>query len=386
MNRMAPSLRVNVCNQRDKPFMSQNGSTDQSDEILATEAGFVPTALNVAEDVFEGDSSESWQVAIRRAVRTTSRLRELLRLPPEPVSNTAKNGFPTFVPLEYLRRITPGDPNDPLLRQVLPIAAEDDSYSGESADPVGDRDAVAAPGLLHKYHGRALLIVTGACGVHCRYCFRQEFPYRQDSGAADHWEHAIDYLSSHQEIEEVLLSGGDPLTQTDRSLSRLLHRIDSIDHIRRLRVHTRMPIVIPQRITDELVELFRQLRMTTWFVVHANHPRELDDAVLDRLGRLIDNGIPVMNQAVLLKGVNDDAATLIQLCRRLVDHRIQPYYLHQLDRVRGTQHFEVSVKVGNQLMTELRASLPGYAVPKYVVEDAGKTSKTPVRDDATGEV
>ncbi|MEM1067632.1 MAG: EF-P beta-lysylation protein EpmB [Planctomycetota bacterium] len=366
--------------------MSQNGSTDQSDEILATEAGFVPTALNVAEDVFEGDSSESWQVAIRRAVRTTSRLRELLRLPPEPVSNTAKNGFPTFVPLEYLRRITPGDPNDPLLRQVLPIAAEDDSYSGESADPVGDRDAVAAPGLLHKYHGRALLIVTGACGVHCRYCFRQEFPYRQDSGAADHWEHAIDYLSSHQEIEEVLLSGGDPLTQTDRSLSRLLHRIDSIDHIRRLRVHTRMPIVIPQRITDELVELFRQLRMTTWFVVHANHPRELDDAVLDRLGRLIDNGIPVMNQAVLLKGVNDDAATLIQLCRRLVDHRIQPYYLHQLDRVRGTQHFEVSVKVGNQLMTELRAALPGYAVPKYVVEEAGKTSKTPVRDDATGEV
>ena len=375
--------------------MAENGSTDQSDEILATSSPFVPTALNVSSGS-EPEHGVDWQTAIKRAVRDSARLRALLGLPTthdksklqhkSHTQGTTENGlgshvaaeaqFPTFVPLEYLRRIKPGDPNDPLLLQVLPTHHEDHSHVGETSDPVGDLDAMAVPGIIHKYHGRALMVVTGACGVHCRYCFRREFPYQEDSGTADRWEQAIAYLASHTEIEEVLLSGGDPLTRTDAALAQLIDQIEGIGHIRRLRIHSRMPVVIPQRITKSLVERLASSRLTVWFVIHANHPRELDHDVLASLGRLIDRGIPVLNQAVLLRGVNDDAATLIQLCRQLVDHRVQPYYLHQLDRVHGTGHYEVSVQRGQELMAELQAALPGYAVPKYVVEEAGRASKT----------
>ena len=317
---------------------------------------------------------------MRRAIRRESELRRRLGLSPAPVATraAAADRFPTFVPLEFLRRIRPGDPDDPLLRQVLPVAEEDRVAPGDSADPVGDRQAVAPGGLLVKYEGRALLVSTGACGVHCRYCFRREFPYRQFASRKDRWREAIAYLRRRPEIDEVLLSGGDPLTLRDETLDDLLRQLEAVPHLRRIRIHTRMPVVIPQRVTPALVDRFAGTRLAPWFVIHANHPRELDEFVLRRLAMLVDRGIPVLNQAVLLRGVNDDAETLAELCLKLVNHRIQPYYLHQLDRVRGAAHFEVPEAEGLRLVERLRTRLPGYAVPQYVRELPGAGSKLPV--------
>ncbi len=380
--------------------MARCETTNQSNEILAARSEFVPTALS-------GGVSESaapqvdWQTAMRRAIRCSDELRRKLGLVETSSANptgqsepsttawnesdacerpSGKDSFPTFVPLEYLARIRPGDPDDPLLRQVLATPNEDVDVDGFSADPVGDRVSVAAAGLLHKYQGRALIITTGACGIHCRYCFRREFPYTLLGSRNRSWTPSLDYLGRHPEIDEVLLSGGDPLTLADPKLGELVDAIEAIDHVRRLRFHTRMPIVIPQRVTPWLIERLSTSRLAVWMVVHANHPNELDRHVLATIGKLIDAGIPVLNQAVLLRGVNDDAQVLADLCLKLVDHRIQPYYLHQLDRVRGAAHFEVPVETGMQLMEQLRGMLPGYALPSYVVEQAGADSKTPLVD------
>jgi EF-P beta-lysylation protein EpmB len=315
---------------------------------------------------------------MKRAIRSSAELRHALSLPAasDPI---AEQNFPTFVPLEFLRRIRPGDLDDPLLRQVLPVASEDNiDAPGFSSDPVGDLNASVGGGVLHKYHGRALVVTTGACGVHCRYCFRREFPYSQTTSQSSGHQRAIEYLRTATDVDEVLLSGGDPLTLTDQKLDDLVSQLETIGHLRRLRIHTRMPIVIPQRITDAIVRRLRDSRLTTWFVVHANHANEIDDHVVASLSKLIDAGIPVMNQAVLLRGVNDNVDALAELCLRLVDHRITPYYLHQLDRVRGAAHFEVPIETGRDLTDQLRARLPGYAVPQYVTEQPGQTSKMPL--------
>ena len=317
-----------------------------------------------------------WQTAMKRAIRTTAELRLRLKLPAS--EEPAKLDFPTFVPLEFLARIEPGNEDDPLLRQVLPIADEFVDVPGFTADPVGDLNALPAAGVLHKYNRRALVITTNACGVHCRYCFRREFPYSDRGSQSENWQPSLDYIRRYTEIDEVILSGGDPLTLVDQKLFQLISQLESIPHVRRLRIHSRMPIVIPQRITRPLVDRLRQSRLATWMVVHANHPAELDDQVIGATDRLIDAGIPVLNQAVLLRGVNDDPDVLEELCRKLADHRVQPYYLHQLDRVRGAAHFEVPKKEGLGLIEQLRKRLPGYAVPNYVSERAGEPSKSPI--------
>ena len=364
-------------------------------EILATESNLVRTGSqgtkNGAERAdyplvsgTERNTGVSWQMAMKRAIRSTSELRKRLNLPtnvdpgrnPHCEPETAESEFPTFVPIEFLDRIEKGDPNDPLLLQVMTTPAESVAVDGFDADPVGDMNAFSAPSVLHKYQGRALVIASGACGVHCRYCFRREFPYSEVTDQSENWQAAIDYIASDSSIDEVILSGGDPLTLVDEKLFDLIDQVESIDHVRRLRIHTRMPIVIPQRITDSLVERLLQSRLAVWFVVHANHPNELSSDVLDSLAALIDVGIPVLNQAVLLRNVNDRVETLRKLCQKLVDHRIAPYYLHQLDRVRGASHFEVPVEKGLELMQQLRQSLPGYAVPTYVYEQSGEPSKT----------
>lgn len=344
-------------------------SIGQSRQILAGTDDFVPTGFDQT-----AATVSDWQIALKRAVRSSAQLRRILELPekdPPPAI-----GFPTFVPWEYIARIRPGDPDDPLLRQVLPVSDERLEAPGFVADPVGDMASLAGGGVLHKYAGRVLLIATGACGVHCRYCFRREFPYSDAGSQNQDWQPALEYIDADPTIDEVILSGGDPLTLVDQKLSQLIGRIERIPHIKRLRIHTRMPVVIPQRITDELVDLLANVRLATWFVIHANHPNELDESVLRRIGKLVDRGIPVLNQAVLLRGVNDDSQTMIDLCRKLVDHRIQPYYLHQLDRVRGSAHFEVTIEAGNRIMAALRHALPGYAVPTYVTEQPGERSKT----------
>lgn len=363
-------------------------TTNRSDKILPTSFDFVPTASNLVEAENFGPDQD-WQTAMKRAIRCSGQLCRELGIPVAETGGHESGGhdkpqgeqsFPTFVPREYLSRIRPGDPSDPLLKQVLPVAEEDAEADGFVGDPVGDLASMAAPGLLHKYKGRALLITSAACGVHCRYCFRREFPYATAGSRTASWQPALDYLREHREIHEVLLSGGDPLTVTDEKLADLMGEIESIPHIARLRLHSRLPVVIPQRITPELVSRLSLSRLAVWFVIHANHPNELDDAVLGRVGMLVDAGIPVLNQAVLLRGVNDDPNVLSELCVKLVDHRIQPYYLHQLDRVRGSAHFEVPVSQGLRIMEQLRATLPGYALPTYVTEEAGMDSKTALND------
>jgi EF-P beta-lysylation protein EpmB len=317
---------------------------------------------------------------MKDAVRDPVELCRLLQLPASyaAAARQAADLFPVFVPRGYLARMRAGDPDDPLLRQVLPVADETAQVFGFTADPVADGAAEVRPGLLRKYAGRALMVTTGACAVHCRYCFRRHFPY----GAAPHsladWQPALEALAADSSVHEVLLSGGDPLTLADEALARLTERLAAIPHLRRIRIHTRLPILIPERVCPGLIDWLRGTRLTSIMVVHANHPAELDGSVAAALGRLVDAGIPVLNQSVLLKGVNDRAEVLAELCERLVDLRVIPYYLHQLDRVAGAAHFEVPESVGLAIMDQLRARLPGYAVPRYVREMPGELSKVEV--------
>ena len=270
----------------------------------------------------------------------------------------------------------PGDANDPLLRQVLPLFEELDDVPGFVADPVGDAESTRQPGLLHKYEGRVLLVTTGVCAVHCRYCFRRHFPYADAPRSLGDWQPALDEIAGDESVHETILSGGDPLMIVDHMLAQLVEELAAIPHLRRLRVHTRLPIVIPERVTDELVELLRGTQLTPIVVVHANHANELDPHVAAALAKFSDAGIPLLNQAVLLRGVNDTIAAQVALCEKLVDHRVMPYYLHQLDRVAGAAHFEVSIETGQGIIAELRERLPGYAVPRFVAEVPSAMSKT----------
>jgi EF-P beta-lysylation protein EpmB len=287
-------------------------------------------------------------------------------------------GFPLRVPEGFLSRMRHGDVNDPLLRQVLPGAAELRDAPGFGADAVGDRAASRAPGVIHKYRGRVLLIATGACAVNCRYCFRRHFPYGEELAARDRWRAALAYIAGHSDIEEVILSGGDPLALTTARLTELTDALANIPHVRHLRIHTRLPVVLPERVDDELLGWLGRLPWPTALVIHANHGNEIDDSVRDALRALRAAGVTLLNQSVLLRGVNDDAETLAELSRRLYEAGVLPYYLHLLDRVRGTAHFEVAEDRARQLHKQLLASLPGYLVPRLVREIAGESSKTPV--------
>lgn len=315
---------------------------------------------------------------MKDAVRDPAELCRLLDLPAEfaAKARSAAGQFPLFVPRGFLARMRPGDVNDPLLRQVLPVADEMLRVPGFVADPVGDDAATRQAGLLQKYHGRVLLVASGTCAVHCRYCFRRHFPYDEKPRSLAEWQLAFDEIAADDSISEVILSGGDPLTLVDATIATMVERLSEIAHLRRLRIHTRLPIVIPERVTDELVETLSETRLTPIVVVHANHANELDKHVAGALSRLADARVLLLNQAVLLTGVNDSVETLSALSERLIDLRVMPYYLHQLDRVAGASHFEVPVVRGLQLVEELRSTLPGYAVPRYVQEIAGAISKT----------
>jgi EF-P beta-lysylation protein EpmB len=334
-------------------------------------------------------ASATWQQVLKQAIRDPEELCRLLDLAElAPQAGRAAQDFPLFVPRGFLARMRRGDARDPLLRQVLPLDEEltapgissgDASHEAiYSSDPVGDGPATLSHGLLQKYRSRALIVATGACAVHCRYCFRRAFPYGESPRSPADWQPAIDLIAADASLREVILSGGDPLTLVDTHLAELARRISAVGHIRRLRIHTRLPIMIPERVTDELLRWLTGGRLTPIVVLHANHPAELADDVAGAIGRLADAGIPLLNQAVLLRGVNDDADTLTDLCERLVDLRVMPYYLHQLDRVLGAAHFEVPVAEGRDLMTKLRARLPGYAVPRYVREIPGADGKVPL--------
>lgn len=318
-----------------------------------------------------------WRTELKNAVRDPAQLLASLELPQELLepARLAAKGFPLFAPWTYIERMTPGKLDDPLLRQVLPLGVELDDVPGFENDAVGDQAAVKSAGLLQKYQGRALLITTGACAVHCRYCFRRHYPYSTGPRSVEDWEPALDLLREDESIEEVLLSGGDPLTLVDETLAELAQRLSGIPHLRRLRVHTRLPVMIPSRVNDELLSWLRGTRLAPLIVIHANHSQEIDGDVAESLARLVDAGVPLLNQAVLLRGVNDSTEALVDLSKRLVDLSVMPYYLHQLDRVAGAAHFEVPVERGLQLIAEMRTQLPGYAVPRYVQEIAGEPHK-----------
>ncbi len=321
-----------------------------------------------------------WQQAWRDAVRDPRELLALLGLDPQAlgVSEQAATQFALRVPRSFVARMRPGDPHDPLLRQVLPIDAEQRRVAGFALDAVGDAAAKKADGVIHKYNGRALLVATGSCAVHCRYCFRRHFPYAGETAARDGWRAAVAAIAADPSIEEVILSGGDPLSLATPKLAELTEALAALPQLKRLRIHTRLPVVLPERVDAPLLAWLRALPWPLAFVIHANHANEFDAGVDAALARLREAGAQLLNQAVLLRGVNDSVEALAALSERSFAAGVLPYYLHQLDRVQGVAHFEVDDATALALHQALAARLSGYLVPKLVREIAGDTGKRPL--------
>lgn len=325
----------------------------------------------------------SWRRLLAEGVGTAGELLELLGLGVDVLGDgedaaAASRQFAVRVPRGFVARMRPGDPDDPLLRQVLPVAAEASPVPGWGTDPVGELEAALSPGLLVKYRGRALVLASGACAVHCRYCFRRHFPYRAHALAGRSWEPVVSALAEDRSVEEVILSGGDPLTLTDDRLAELAAAVAALPHVRRLRVHSRMPVVLPERVDPALLGWLCGTRLAPVMVVHANHPRELGPEVAAAIARMRDAGVTVLNQSVLLAGVNDTVEALAGLSRDLFEAGALPYYLHLLDRVAGAAHFDVPQGRARALLSGLLAELPGYLVPRLVRERPGAPSKQPL--------
>jgi EF-P beta-lysylation protein EpmB len=319
-----------------------------------------------------------WQALWRDAIRDPRELLSLLGLQDEAarVSDAAAADFPMRVPPGFAARMRHGDRHDPLLRQVLPLVDEERAAPGFSVDAVGDAASRAGRGILHKYEGRALLVTTGSCAVHCRYCFRRHFPYGEESAAAGQWQESLAFLAANPDIDEVLLSGGDPLSLATPKLAELSMGLARLPQVRRLRLHTRLPIVLPERVDAELTAWLGSLPWPVAVVLHANHANELDGDVADACARLRASGAVLLNQSVLLRGVNDEADALARLSERLFEIGVLPYYLHQLDRVSGTAHFEVDDARARSIHAELHRRLPGYLLPRLVREVAGEAGKS----------
>lgn len=327
-----------------------------------------------------------WQAHWRDAVRDPHELLALLGLEALAgrLSDAAAAQFPLRVPRSFIARMRHGDPHDPLLRQVLPILDEERLAPGFALDAVGDTAARSGHGVIQKYNGRALLIATGSCAVNCRYCFRRHYPYAEDTAASAGWREAVALIAADNSVHEVILSGGDPLSLADHKLAELTNALRAIPHIRRLRIHSRLPIVLPERVDTGLLAWLRSLPWPVAVVVHANHANEFDAAVDAAIAALRTAGVTVLNQAVLLRGVNDSVDALADLCERGYRAGVLPYYLHQLDRVQGAAHFEIQDAEALALHAQLAARLPGYLVPKLVREIAGHPGKTPLLSPQTG--
>ncbi|KJF88412.1 EF-P beta-lysylation protein EpmB [Photobacterium leiognathi] len=322
---------------------------------------------------------QNWLNDLSNAISDPFTLLKLLKIDPTPWENglAARKLFALRVPLSFVDKMEIGNPYDPLLRQILPLAQEFEVHQGYSVDPLEEQQN-EIPGLLHKYHNRVLLIVKGGCAVNCRYCFRRHFPYSDNKGNKRQWQQSLEYIAAHPEINEVILSGGDPLMAKDHELQWLIEHIAAIPHIKRLRIHSRLPVVIPNRITDALCQILAETRLQTILVTHINHANEIDDALKTAMQKLKQANVTLLNQGVLLKGVNDSVAALTDLSETLFDAGIQPYYLHVLDRVQGAAHFMVDDEIARQLMAGLITKVSGYLVPKLTREIGGRASKTPL--------
>jgi len=326
--------------------------------------------------------ADGWQVPDWRRLQAdlvtgVEALCEHLALRPEQVPGGADDDsdFPLRVPRRYLDLIEPGNPADPLLLQILATGREREEVPGYHADPLDESSHTPVPGLLHKYHGRALLVVTGACAVHCRYCFRRHFPY-QTHLSGGRWRQALDWLAQRPDINEVILSGGDPLTLSNGRLSELLEALAELPHLRRLRIHSRTPVVIPERLDEDFTDLLAAPRWRATLVLHANHPREISAALAARCRALAGAGVTLLNQSVLLAGVNDQSDTLAALSDALFEAGVLPYYLHQLDAVAGAAHFAVPDARARAIHAALRNRLPGFLVPRLAREEPGEGAKT----------
>ncbi|MFB1486621.1 MULTISPECIES: EF-P beta-lysylation protein EpmB [unclassified Thiocapsa] len=345
----------------------------------------IAACQTATSDLFRAPERKSaWKQDLAEAYRQADDLLAALGLSPEaiPDLDPAAPGFRMLVPRAFAALMTPGDPHDPLLRQVLPLGAERLPVAGFTRDPVGDGSADLGQGLLRKYAGRALLIVTGGCAVHCRYCFRRHFPYADLGKTPDRTAGALAAIASDTTISEVILSGGDPLMLDDERLGVLVERLHEIPHLKRLRIHTRLPVVLPSRVTDALCRCLADSRLLAILVVHANHPNELGAQAEDALLRLRRADLTLLNQSVLLRGINDAATTLVALSERLFECGVLPYYLHQLDPVEGSAHFAVSDTQALRFGEALRERLPGYLVPRLVREVPGVGSKIPLHASA----
>lgn len=319
-----------------------------------------------------------WQKSLINLVTDPEELWALLDLPKDllPDAKRVAQLFPLKVTREFIARMIPNHLDDPLLKQVLPIGLEEKIVPNYVADPLKEQLAAKVPGLLHKYQSRVLLVFSGACAIHCRYCFRREFPYEEHRLNLKSWQPALDYIKNNSDIHEVIFSGGDPLVVRDAFLKEFLQQLKEIPHVRRLRIHSRLPIVLPSRITPELLDLFDSKRFQWVMVIHSNHAQELDDSVADAVAKCRQTGMTVLNQTVLLKGINNNVQTLKALSERLFEMGVLPYYLHLLDPVAGASHFDMDEREAVQLHQALQAQLPGYLVPKLVREEAGKLSKS----------
>jgi EF-P beta-lysylation protein EpmB len=321
-----------------------------------------------------------WQTLLSEAISEPEQLLHELGLP-EALLSPARGASARFrlrVPRGFLQRMRRGDPHDPLLRQVLPLGDELREVPGYSDDPLAEMDVMPSPGVLHKYRGRALLTLTGACAVHCRYCFRRHYPYSEANPARDQWQLTTDYLRRHSDTNEVILSGGDPLTLSDQRLASLAADLAAIPNLKRLRIHSRVPVMIPERIDASLLEWVSATPLQVVLVIHCNHPNEIDASVEEAMGQLHEAGVSLLNQSVLLRGINDRAEALVELSEKLFAAGVMPYYLHQLDPVQGAAHFSVSDATARALLEQMRNQLPGYLLPRLVREYPGQPSKSPL--------
>ncbi len=322
---------------------------------------------------------QNWLKQLANGISDPQKLLEQLEIDPEPWQNgfDARKLFAQRVPQSFVERMQKGNPFDPLLRQVLPLSAEFEVHPGYSNDPLQEQNN-DIPGLLHKYRNRALMIVKGGCAINCRYCFRRHFPYQENKGNKTTWQQSLDYLAQHDELNEVILSGGDPLMAKDDELRWLVDHIADIPHVKRLRIHSRLPVVIPARVTDELVSLLAGTRLQVILVTHINHAQEINQELSDALSKLKRVGVTLLNQGVMLKGVNDSVDAQVQLSEALFDSGVLPYYIHVLDKVQGAAHFYISDQQAKAIMAGVIERVSGYLVPKLTREIGGRSSKTPL--------
>lgn len=319
-----------------------------------------------------------WQLSLKRLVTEPGELLALLELPADLLApaQRAAELFPLRVPREFVNLMQRGKVDDPLLKQILPLDAEFIDKPGYVSDPLDEGSARPVPGVVHKYSDRVLLILSSACAINCRYCFRRHFPYSENriSGAAKNA--ALDYIREHEELREVILSGGDPLVTSDARLADLIADLEAIPHIERVRIHSRLPVVIPSRITERLTSILTSSRLQTALVLHINHPQEISRALEEGCQRLRRSGVTLLNQAVILKGVNNCAEVQVELSRALYRAGVLPYYLFLFDPVKGASHFDIPESEARQLATAMQAQLPGYLMPRLAQEIPGRPSKT----------